>query len=102
MSLQKDRVLKCIYEAVDEWNSKAKQNLQLKKSLDTVLMGENSNLDSLGIVNFIVSVEERIEDEFDKSILLADEKAMSSEESPFSSINNLSNYISSLLENISE
>ena len=65
-------------------------------------MGENSKLDSLGIVNFIVSVEENIEDEFDQSILLADEKAMSSEESPFSNVNSLSNYVASLLENVSE
>ena len=49
-----------------------------------------------------VSVEENIEDEFDQSILLADEKAMSSEESPFSNVNSLSNYVASLLENVSE
>ena len=84
------------------WNKKSKDDYRLDKSDSTVLMGENSKLDSLGIVNFIVSVEENIEDEFDQSILLADEKAMSSEESPFSNVKSLSKYIADLLENVSE
>tara|TARA_B100000989_G_C19525590_1_gene466686 strand:+ start:1948 stop:2256 length:309 start_codon:yes stop_codon:yes gene_type:complete len=97
-----ERIKKCIFYSIDEWNKKSTEENKLHKSDETVLMGENSKLDSLGIVNFIVSVEENIEDEFDQSILLADEKAMSSEESPFSNVNSLSNYIASLLENVSE
>lgn len=102
MKTIKDRVRKCIYDAIDEYNSNKKNNIKLEKNENTVLMGSGSKLDSLGIVNFIVSVEEKIEDEFETSILLADEKAMSGEESPFSNVSVLTNYISNLLENVSE
>lgn len=102
MKSQIERIQVCIYNSIDEWNKNSKEDTKLAKSEDTVLMGENSKLDSLGIVNFIVSVEENIEDEFDQSILLADEKAMSSEESPFANIKSLTVYISNLLENVSE
>lgn len=102
MESQAERIQKCVFNSIDEWNKKSKDDYRLDKSDSTVLMGENSKLDSLGIVNFIVSVEENIEDEFDQSILLADEKAMSSEESPFSNVKSLSKYIADLLENVSE
>tara|TARA_X000000368_G_scaffold419094_2_gene422432 strand:+ start:2182 stop:2490 length:309 start_codon:yes stop_codon:yes gene_type:complete len=102
MESKAERIQKCIFNSIDEWNKKSKDEYRLNKSDSTVLMGENSKLDSLGIVNFIVSVEENIEDEFDQSILLADEKAMSSEESPFSNVKSLSKYIADLLENVSE
>jgi len=46
----------------------------------------------------ITDLEERISDEFDKDITLADEKAMSQRNSPFRSVESLTNYISKLLE----
>tara|TARA_B100001093_G_C26704852_1_gene960740 strand:- start:22 stop:330 length:309 start_codon:yes stop_codon:yes gene_type:complete len=102
MNSKTKRIMKCIYDSIDEWNERSKAESKLEKKDTTILMGENSKLDSLGIVNFIVTVEEKIEDEFDQSILLADEKAMSTKNSPFSNVVNLSKYISNLLENVSE
>ena len=40
---------------------------------DTVLMGDGGTLDSLGIANFIVAMEEAFEDEFHRSVSLSDQ-----------------------------
>ncbi len=57
------------------------------------LFGGESLLDSLGLVSFIVSIEEEIEDKLGISIILADEKAMSRRTSPFSRVSYLVDYI---------
>ena len=54
-------------------------------------------MDSLGLVNLLVIIEQNIEDEFDVSVAIADEKAMSQKYSPFRTIGTLTNYINMLL-----
>ncbi len=49
--------------------------------------------DSVGLIEFVVELEEALYDEFGKDISLSDEKAMSQSRSPFISIKTLSNYI---------
>ena len=46
---------------------------KLPKSVDTILTGESGKLDSLGLVTFIVAVEERIQNDLGITISLADE-----------------------------
>ena len=55
-------------------------------------------MDSLGLVNLIVSVEQNIEDDFDVSITIADERAMSQKHSPFRTVGTLADYIEILLK----
>ena len=61
------------------------------------LYGKNGVLDSLGLVNLIVAVEQAVEDRFDCSITLADERALSQENSPFATVRSLAEYLSLLL-----
>ena len=63
------------------------------------LFGGESLLDSLGLVSLIVCIEEAIEDQFNKSIILADEKAMSRRTSPFARVSYLVDYIYELINN---
>jgi len=90
-----EKVTNLLFEAIKEFNSENSYNLN--QSLDTVLFGENSPLDSLGLVNFIVAVEERIEDDLDISLTLADEKAMSERNSPFRTVQAFRDYILKLI-----
>ena len=71
-----------------------------KDSLDnqTPIFGGKGKLDSLGLVTFLVAVEQKIEDEYTTSITIADEKAMSHKHSPFKTINSLADYIFTLLK----
>ena len=67
-------------------------------NFDTTIYGNDSRLDSLGLINLIVAVEQNIEDEFDVNITIADERAMSQKHSPFTTIGSLANYIEMLLK----
>ena len=50
----------------------------------------------MGLVNLIPQIEQRIEDEIDRFISIADEKAMSMQTSPFKTISSLKEYIANL------
>lgn len=89
---------KIIYPAIDELNSQNPEKPPLEKAADTKIFGIGSNLDSLGLVQLIVCIEEQIKITTDKIIALADEKAMSQHRSPFRNIQSLSDYIGVLLE----
>jgi acyl carrier protein len=65
----------------------------IELSLDSKLFGGGGPLDSMALVNLVVDLEELIEDDYGKTITLADEKAMSRRTSPFSRVQNLINYI---------
>ena len=81
-TIMKEKIIKILYSSIDEINKLYSENKKMEKSTKTVLFGSSGSLDSLGLVNFIVSTEEKIQDEFDVLISLADERAMSKSESP--------------------
>jgi acyl carrier protein len=60
---------------------------------ETRLFGQTAILDSMGLVNLIVEVEQNLEDEYDVTVVLADERAMSQKHSPFRSVGSLVDYI---------
>jgi acyl carrier protein len=60
---------------------------------NTRIFGRGGLLDSMGLVSLITDLEEKIEDEFRISLILANERAMSQRRSPFRTV-------SSLVENI--
>ena len=98
MKNQKSNAFEVIKKSIDQLNSQIDNNFRLDQSADTVLFGKNGKLDSLGLINLIVAVEQNIEDEFDISLTLADERAMSQRHSPFRTVGSLVDYISMLFE----
>lgn len=97
--LSEEEIIKTIYGAMEEINDQLSGENKLVLSHETVLYGLNSRLDSLGLVNLIVEVEQRFQDEHGLAIDLTDEKALSQKSSPFRTVKTLSGYISSLSDN---
>ena len=62
----------------------------------TVLLGKASHFDSLGLVNYIVDVEQALDEELGVAVTLADERAMSQTRSPFRTVQSLADYIMTL------
>jgi len=91
-------VLKVIYDTVDEINLELDDGKKIEKSQSTALYGGSGTLDSFELVNFLVLLEEKIDDVLQKIISLSDEKALSQKNSPFRTISSLENYIIFLLE----
>ena len=86
-------IINLVCDVIDEVNIDLPSTQKLKKSLDTQLYGDKSEIDSLSLVNIIVLTEQKIEDEFNIIINLADEKAMSQKNSPFRTIETFVEYI---------
>lgn len=100
--VEKERIVQLLFEVVDIINEDLPEDNQLQKSLDTSLGGADPQLDSLGFVNFMVTAEQKIEEEFDATVALATEEALSQEENnPFNTIQSLADYIAGLIEKAS-
>ncbi len=91
------QVLQLIYDSIDELNTDLDAGEQLDKTEETSIFGSGDSLDSLQLVNLITIIEQKIEEETGAFVSLADEKAMSLDESPFKSVATLKAYIEMLL-----
>lgn len=65
---------------------------------DTFLIGRRAALDSLNLVTLIVDLEQKIEEEYDLALTLADDRAMSQKNSPFLTVQSLTDYICMLID----
>lgn len=92
------RVLDFVYGVLEEFNEgEDNEDAKLPLAPDTPLFGQGGRLDSLGLVNLIVLTEQKLEDDMDVSLSLADERAMAMESSPFASVATFAAYIETLL-----
>ncbi|MCI5218017.1 MAG: hypothetical protein D3914_02185 [Candidatus Electrothrix sp. LOE2] len=93
----KNKIEAIVINALEELNQELTRKELDNPTLNTKLFGESGVLDSLSLVSFITDIESLISDEFDKNIILADEKAMSQRVSPFRTVETLTVYIKKLL-----
>jgi len=93
----KQKIFQLIFIAIDELNEQRGTEDQISKTVDTVILGQDSMIDSLGLVNLIVSLEQSVNDEMDIEITLADERAMMMESSPFRSVRTLADFIENMI-----
>ena len=93
-----ERILKTVYGAIDELNAQLPPGVSVEKSLDAPLYGASGKLESLDFVTLVMEVEEKIKAEFGVDITIADEHLLSKEQSPFSSVQTLVEYLKEVLE----
>jgi len=91
----KNEIIEIIFKSIEDINKE--NDIEILKDLKSKLFGSDSELDSLLLVNLIVSIEENIEEISGEYLPIADERAFSLEESPFKSIGTLSDHIYTLL-----
>ena len=91
------KIVEAIFRAVDEVNEYLPKQQMIEKSLQTVLIDESTQLDSLALVSLIVAIEQTIEDECAVAINLADGDLLSKEDNPLKNIEKLADYISFLV-----
>ena len=94
----REKIEKIIIDALKQVYDDQNISFKIDLNSDIKLFGSEANLDSLGLINLIVAVEQKIEDIFETVITLADERAMSQDLSPFESIMSLTDYIEIILE----
>jgi acyl carrier protein len=86
-----------VLEAIRVTNLSRESKHQLEATIDSVLYGPGSPLDSLGLVSLLIEVEEGLRD-LGVEVTLSDERAMSQRHSPFRSVTSLVDYIVQLLQ----
>ena len=91
-----DKIRQTVFSVFDELNEQLPSGRKLSKGDTTVLVGSESVLDSLGLVNFIVALEQRIETEFQTSVSLIDDDLVS-EGKHFADVASLTKYLAAVL-----
>lgn len=83
--------------AIEEARRNIPSAAKLEPKIDSPLFGDGG-LDSMGLVRFIIMVEERIEDRTQVQLTLASDKAMSRKSSPFRTVGALAEYVGECLK----
>lgn len=97
-----DHVLKIIYESVSDLNQQLPREQRIEPSPATVLFGDGGRLDSLGLANFIVITEQKLDESFGFQIDLTADDPFSSATGHFRTIQSLATYISELVSRNAE
>ena len=92
MSLTRTQSLQAIYNAIEEINPQLTDDQKLSAGEDALIFGEGAPLDSLGLVNLVMAVEQHIMDLTGDELVLASETAMSRKRSPYRSVSALADY----------
>lgn len=71
-----------VFDNLMEQNS----TIKIEKSLNTKLIGETSPFDSLGLVNFLLMIEENVSTKLGMDIQIADYEIISAKNSPLETV----------------
>jgi acyl carrier protein len=85
-----------IYGAIDDLNDVRAADAQVGKSLDTCLTGADGALDSLGFVNFVVALEQRLDAALGTPISLLDAEQLDPEAGPFRTVESLIEHLEAM------
>ncbi len=98
MELAKEKILIIITHCIVSLNDSLTDEEQIPISQDSVLFGEGSSMDSMGLLNLLMDLEDQLADQgFETTIL--DDHALSQKHSPFKSITSLVDYIYRKIQN---
>jgi acyl carrier protein len=82
-----------IRTCLEEMNAKRPNPINLEQVDLIELFGDEGVFDSMHLVNFLLLLEEKIEEQLDRSISLTSERAVSRQVSPFRNVANLVEFI---------
>lgn len=87
-----------VIESIKDLNMGRSVKERIEPAVHTVLFGPKGTLDSLGLVELIVTIEEHAQKAFGISVSLASDQALSQARSPFHSVESLSEFLSRLTQ----
>jgi len=90
--MDEEAARRLVYDAIDIVNQQLPTAKRLSKAPDTVIVGSGGALDSLGVVNFVIAVEDKVAEATGAAVQLLDEHILV-EGSPFHTVGSLARYI---------
>jgi hypothetical protein len=94
--MQRDQAFQLVYDAIDVVNRQLPASRRLAKSPDTVIVGPSGVLDSLGIVSFVITLEERAGEVLNGPAMLLDSAALAGEDTPLQTVATLARFLETL------
>ena len=100
MEKMRDQIAELVRNTVDDVNEEMELTGGPRVGLqaDAVLYGAGATIDSLTLVALIVAVEHNIRHAFGVSVVLANEKALSMQRSPFRTLDSLIEYAAVIVD----
>ena len=93
--MQRDEAIRLVHSAIDAINQQLPPSRRLAKSPGTIIVGPFGSLDSLGIINFVMAIEERAGDLLGAPVQLLDDTALM-ETGPFRTVESLTRLLETL------
>ena len=94
-----EKIQNIVFDLLKDLSIELEINSLREINLNTKLYnGFGGCLDSLALVSLVADLEELLSKEFNKEIILADEKMMSAKNSPFKDVKSLTDYITKKLQ----
>ena len=97
MSIDREKIADLVIKTIHELGEDLEKEELIKGDESTRLFGARSSLDSMGLVNLIADIEERLSEEFQIDLTLANQSAMSRSHSPFRRAASCIDYIMGLI-----
>jgi hypothetical protein len=94
--MEREQALRILYETIDVVNQQLPPARRLPKAPETVIVGASGSLDSLGIVSFIVTLEEKAGELLGVPVELLDEAMLVDEDGPLRSVATLTSYLATI------
>jgi acyl carrier protein len=95
--MTKQEITAIVINQVEQLNETFPEAQKITVNENTVLFGNGSSIDSLSLVSIIVDLEMLFSTEYNYEISLTDDRAMAREQSPFTNITTLVDYIFELI-----
>ena len=95
--MDRDEIEKAVLDGLAMCNHARPEDSQIPLESGTELFGENGHLDSMGLVSLLLDIEDALLDA-GHEVTLSDEKAMSQKNSPFRSVESLTDYIKTCID----
>jgi acyl carrier protein len=95
--MDKKEIEQIILDALEMANNARDEDDQIPVAPETEIYGSNGHLDSMGLIAFLIDIEESLMDN-DIQVTLSDERAMSQSRSPFRNVQSLVTYIDELIK----
>ena len=91
------KALDIVYAAIDQVNAQTEDGPRIEKSPEMPLLGGDGGVDSLTLVNLFATVEQQIEMQTGKAVVLVDDSMLTVEDSPFRTVGTLAGLVEKLL-----
>jgi acyl carrier protein len=92
-----EQVLQAIYQTIAELNGQLPATQQLAAAPETVLVGEKGQLDSLGLINLLVNLEDVLAAAVGRRIKIFDERLLANAQGPMATVGALAEHVAARL-----